>query len=461
MGYVIVFFFLLFSLPMFHVLSDSHISVGNQIIVSIPSRYDPTFHGKAFFMQNGELVPNFKAALSVDAVGGRYLCELAVFLGDVKVWNSGRFSRFYAAGSCILQLLETGLLQLSDSDGRVGWRIGAYGQGIKRLELKRTGNLILMDSENHTKWQSFDFPTDIMLWHQRLYAPAGLTSFINNSTLFYSFEIQHKQIALYLYSNDRSYSYWEFKPSKNRSIAFAELGSNGLKLFNSKYHKVAQIPSKGEEPIRFAALSRSGSLGFYHYSPHAGKFEASFQVINSTCDLPLPCGPCGICIPSNPSECMQALRCPGSIQSKCDKALSSGFCHSRDATKMVEMQGISTVLRGMPLKVNVNKEECASLCEKDCTCLAVLFSNKGNQQGCSLYELVGGVRQFQLGAGESYLVKFPEETGGSCGSTFGIKKLLLVIGGVVDGVAIMLILGGLILYLVKKKRQKDNRNENT
>ncbi|XP_058114151.1 PAN domain-containing protein At5g03700 isoform X1 [Magnolia sinica] len=445
-----------------HGLCDSHLSIGNQIIVPVPRKYDPSFlQGKAFFIHAGETVPDFKAALSVDTFDGKYLCELAVFLGEQKVWNSGRFSHFYPTGSCVLELLETGVLQLSDTSGRIGWRIGSYGQGVKMLQLQRTGNLILIDIENNTKWQSFDFPADIILWHQRLYAPAQLTSFSANSASYYSLQIRHDKIAMYLYSNSRNYSYWEFKPNKNRSISFAELGSKGLKLFNSQYHKIAQVPTNGQEPIRFLALSKTGNLRFYYYSPHSGKFEASFQLLNSTCDLPLTCGPYGICSSSSTCTCMGFSKWPKRVQSECDEAFSAGFCGSGDATKMVQLLGVTSVLRGIPQNVNVSKEECVSLCTEDCTCSAVLFSNSSNQQECFLYELVGGVKEVEKEIGMSYLVKVPKETNANCGSCFSIRKLLLLLGGVVDGVAVVLIFGGLVFYFLKKKRGKDMTSENT
>ncbi|XP_058114152.1 uncharacterized protein LOC131257014 isoform X2 [Magnolia sinica] len=402
-----------------HGLCDSHLSIGNQIIVPVPRKYDPSFlQGKAFFIHAGETVPDFKAALSVDTFDGKYLCELAVFLGEQKVWNSGRFSHFYPTGSCVLELLETGVLQLSDTSGRIGWRIGSYGQGVKMLQLQRTAS-------------------------------------------YYSLQIRHDKIAMYLYSNSRNYSYWEFKPNKNRSISFAELGSKGLKLFNSQYHKIAQVPTNGQEPIRFLALSKTGNLRFYYYSPHSGKFEASFQLLNSTCDLPLTCGPYGICSSSSTCTCMGFSKWPKRVQSECDEAFSAGFCGSGDATKMVQLLGVTSVLRGIPQNVNVSKEECVSLCTEDCTCSAVLFSNSSNQQECFLYELVGGVKEVEKEIGMSYLVKVPKETNANCGSCFSIRKLLLLLGGVVDGVAVVLIFGGLVFYFLKKKRGKDMTSENT
>lgn len=84
-------------------------------------------------METNQIEPNFKAALSVEAVNGKYSCSLEVFLGDVKVWNSGHYSRFYTWDECVLELTNDGDLRLKGPQDRVGWRTGTSGQ---RVEVK-------------------------------------------------------------------------------------------------------------------------------------------------------------------------------------------------------------------------------------------------------------------------------------------------------------------------------------
>lgn len=75
--------------------------------------------------------PNFKAALSVEPINGNYSCSLEVFLGDVKVWNSGHYSKFYISDICMLELTKGGDLRLKGSNKQVGWRTGTSGQGVE------------------------------------------------------------------------------------------------------------------------------------------------------------------------------------------------------------------------------------------------------------------------------------------------------------------------------------------
>ncbi|KAF2306515.1 hypothetical protein GH714_018938 [Hevea brasiliensis] len=70
--------------------------------------------------------------MSVEPIDGKYSCSLEVFLGDVKVWNSGHYSPFFTSERCVLELTKQGDLQLKGEKERVGWRTGTSGQGVER-----------------------------------------------------------------------------------------------------------------------------------------------------------------------------------------------------------------------------------------------------------------------------------------------------------------------------------------
>ncbi|GFY95749.1 D-mannose binding lectin protein with Apple-like carbohydrate-binding domain-containing protein [Actinidia rufa] len=285
---------------------------------------------------------------------------------------------------------------------------------MQRLHLLRSGNLALVDAFDQIKWQSFNFPTNIMLWGQRLNVKTRLTSFPTNSTSFFSFEIQHDKIALYLNSGKSKYSYWEFKPSDNRNITFIQVGNKGLNLFGDQYTKIARIPMPRLEPLRFLALgNETGNLGLYYYSPDNAKFEASFLAINTTCDLPSACKPYGICTLSDVCSCIRFITRDG-MNSGCSNGTSEKFCGKKHA-EMVELAGVTSVLKAPPV------------------------------EECFLYGLVRGVKQVGWGSGLSYMVKVPK-AGGQHGKSSGLKKWVLVVVGVVDGLIIVLVLG-LIYYL--------------
>ncbi|KAK8709557.1 hypothetical protein V6N13_060572 [Hibiscus sabdariffa] len=439
------------------------IHVGHKLSLAVPSEYSDGFVGRAFLMDDGNRVePSFRVALSAEANKGKYSCSLEVFLGDFKVWNSGHYSQFYTTDSCVLELSEDGDLLLMGPKDRVGWRTGTSGQGVERLQILKTGNLVLVDALNLVKWQSFNFPTDVILWGQRLDVSTRLTSFPRNSSSFYTFEIRHDRIALYLNSGKLKYSYWEFKPPENQNVSFVELDSKGLVLFDDEYKRITRIPSRRSVRslrLRLLALgNETGYLGLYFYSPKTNEFEASFQAINSTCDLPLACKPYGICTFSNACSCIQ-------LTTKEKDMDSTRFCDGAQA-EMLELNGVNTVLRDdAPKRVIVSKTACANLCLDDCKCVAASYSSDngaGNSRQCSLYGLVAGIKQVESGTGVSYMIKVPKGTryDHRKGS---VRKWVLVVVGVVDGLVVILILGGISYHLIQKRRKKlpGSNNNNT
>ncbi|XP_051130186.1 EP1-like glycoprotein 3 [Andrographis paniculata] len=436
-------------LPPQAVMSGSDIRNGYQVTVAIPSEYTQGFLGRAFVMENEQGMPHFRAAVTVEGVEEKenYSCSLDVLLGNVRVWSSGHLSRFHTAERCVLELAEDGDLRLKDQTGRIGWRSGTSGQGVERLTLLRTGNLVLVDDENSIKWQSFNFPTDTMLWGQKLSSQTRLTSFVRNSTLFYSLEIQDDNIGLFLnIGNPKSkkYSYWEYQPSSRHSVTFVQLSTFGLEIFDGD-HKFDQIrPPPGAEPIRFLAVDNStGNLRMYYYSSEENEFKALYQAINYTCDLPLSCRPYGVCMSSGSCSCIGGGGGSG-----------EGVCGGRGA-EMVEVEGVVSVLRGVEYKGNVSsKEECGEVCVDECECLAAEYLE--DQELCYVYEVVRGVKEGG-GGGVRYMVKVGggggrRDEGGKGGGGGGLKRWVIIVVGVVDGFIIFVVLGGLGWYYYFRSR---------
>ncbi|XP_020233464.1 PAN domain-containing protein At5g03700 isoform X2 [Cajanus cajan] len=447
------FLLLLLVLLFNYAFSESGVGVGYQLMVAVPVEYDMSFKGRAFLVETNQTAPNFRVALSIEAINGKYSCSLEVFLGDVKVWDSGHYSRFYTTEKCLLELTMDGDLRLKGPKERVGWKTGTSGQGVKRLQILRTGNLVLVDALYNIKWQSFNFPTDVMLRGQQLDVATRLTSSQSNSSLFYySFEIENKKVAMYLNYGKLRYSYWGFQPSMNRSITYVKLSSRGLVLFDVKYKKIAQIPAKGIHPLRFLALkNETGNLGLYYYSPEKGNFVASFQALNSTCDLPIACRPYGICTFSNSCSCIQLWTNEIKAGAGCSGGVSGGFCNGKEA-EMLELDNVSSVLKNVPKMVNISQKACANLCLKDCKCAAALYFGNASTgvAECYLYRVVLGLRQVDKSTGFSYMVKVPKGTGKNH-ERHSVKKWVLVLAGGVDGLILLLLVGGFGYWLVKRR----------
>lgn len=305
---------------------------------------------------------------------------------------------------------------------------------MQRLNLLRTGNLVLVDALNSIKWQSFNFPTDIMLWGQRLSSQTRLTSFPVNSTFFYSMEIQHDKIALFLNFNKSKYSYWEYHPSTNLNITFVQLTSTGLEIFNGS-RRFDQIKSTAREPLRFLSLQNStGNLILYHYSQERQKFEASYQALGFTCDLPLACKPYGICTSSGSCSC---IRLDG-LRPDCGEA------------EMLELEGVVSVLKSVGYSVG-SKQECAELCLDDCGCVAAQYDAELGE--CFTYNMARGIKQVERGGRVRYMVRVARGTNHGQVRGSGLKKWVLIVVIVVDAFVIFLVLGGVGYYLIWRRRK--------
>lgn len=318
---------------------------------------------------------------------------------------------------------------------------------LQRLEIQSTGNLVLLDAMKMIKWQSFNFPTDVMLSGQRLDVATQLTSFPKDSTFFYSFEVLRDKIALFLNLNKLKYSYWEYKPRENKTVNFVRLGSKGLDIFDDNSHRIGRI----EQPlIRFLEVgNKTGNLGLYSYKPEKGKFEASFQAVNNTCDLPVACKPYGICTFSNSCSCIKVVS-----NGDCSSNEEEGFSMKRLCDhEMVELEGVTTVLRNGTQVRNINKERCEELCKKDCECRAASYSV--SEECCVMYGIVMGVKEIKRVSGLSYMVKFPKGVRLSDEKS-NVRKWVVGLVGGIDGFVILLLLSGFAFYFIRKRRKSSS-----
>ncbi|XP_010529914.1 PREDICTED: G-type lectin S-receptor-like serine/threonine-protein kinase SD2-5 [Tarenaya hassleriana] len=445
--------FLLCLLSKLQGICKSDIGLGYALTLATPAEFNAGFVGKAYIIQTEQTEPSFKAALAIEANEGRYSCSIEVFLGDVKVWSSGHYSKLYVFDKCVLELTKDGDLRLKGRKKHVGWRTGTAGQGVEKLQLLSTGNLVLVDEMGLIKWQSFNFPTDVMLQGQRLDVATQLTSFPSDSNMFYTFEVLRDKIALFVNSGQVKYSYWEYKPAKNQNVNFIRLGLEGLDLFDDNSHKIARIePERTERTqlFRFLAVgNRTGNLGLYSYSSEKGKFETSFQALNDTCDLPLACKPYGICTFSKACSCIKiATKEENSMDSDCGEEISGEKRRSLCGHEMLGLDGVKTVLKNGTRVNNVSKEACKEMCQKDCKCAAAMYS----EEGCFIYGIVMGVRQIESVPRLSFMVKVPKGGRLSDGKS-GVRKWILGLVGGVDGFVILLVLIGVTYYFIRKRRK--------
>ncbi|KAK1667617.1 hypothetical protein QYE76_055776 [Lolium multiflorum] len=447
---------------------DFHL--GARFAVHLPASYYPGFAERTTVLEAaGERQPRFAAAVSLEAgTQGYYLCSLVVVLGDVTVWSSDRPVQELAAGGlCQLELAENGQLRLTDGAGVARWWSGTAGLGAKALHLdSRTGNLLLLDDKNNTVWQSFDKPTDKLLPGQWLRLPSYFaTTLTKMSPAFYSVELDGDKIAAYLYFGLLRYSYWELIPSRNQTMAFAGMSKSGLTMFDRRRRPVARMsPALKKEPVRFLALGDDGNLGLYVFDRRNNKFRASYNAL-AFCELPLACGVHGVCSASGRCTDFAARRLePAPIGTLvCNATSTRSVVHD-----MMEMRGVTTVLKAASPLANVTVKKCVDLCLSSCSCAAALYVEEVNDGSvtadrgvCSHYELTAGVREVISGSNSprySYWVKvlkgkICQEDEEDYSATNSLLAKILIIFGTVDVMGLILFAGLCVYYFFCLRRR--------
>ncbi|TYH54582.1 hypothetical protein ES332_D09G179200v1 [Gossypium tomentosum] len=104
-------------------------------------------------------------------------------------WMANRDKPVNGKGSK-LSLHRDGAFVLTDVDGSITWEANTRTTYVERAELLDNGNLVLKNSSGKVVWQSFDFPTDTLLPHQRFTKSKKLISILgrgNYGTGYFNF----------------------------------------------------------------------------------------------------------------------------------------------------------------------------------------------------------------------------------------------------------------------------------
>ncbi|KMT14661.1 hypothetical protein BVRB_4g074290 [Beta vulgaris subsp. vulgaris] len=112
---------------------------------------------------------------------------LAIYMGSlddedsspVVVWCANRDHPVH--DDATLSLTSEGDLVLRDADGSFVWSTNTSGHSVKSIELQENGNLVLLNGKGEAIWDSFEFPTDTLLYDQALPVGRRLTSSTSTS----------------------------------------------------------------------------------------------------------------------------------------------------------------------------------------------------------------------------------------------------------------------------------------
>lgn len=337
------------------------------------------------------------------------------------VWSANRNN---PVGKNAVVLLEAdGNLSLREENGSLVWSTNTSKQGIVGMYLDDyRGNLALFNSSNQTIWQSYDYPTDLLLPGQLLSPGMRIVSRVSDqdpSEGSYSLAMEVGGLALY----DLSFPgdpqpYWLFGCySKNDTFSVQHtcnqdhlfsltLPDATNALFMTNFNGTVPNQSKAPElcklntsacsnfllpfddwykavvyNISFLRIESTGFLRGYSYI--YGAWTLHFDLLqNNSCLLPSSCGSLGICSDGGHCACpagdafqqtSNPFGCSPAQHLSCGNATTNS---SNLHQHFLNLSGIDYFPISYAAAQNYTTlDSCLNTCLHDCSCLAVFYHN--------------------------------------------------------------------------------------
>ncbi|XP_020110244.1 G-type lectin S-receptor-like serine/threonine-protein kinase At5g35370 isoform X2 [Ananas comosus] len=374
------------------------------------------------------LYPNFTASslLFIDTGGVFLASRNGVF--QAAVYNPGaQQSRFYfsvlhaASGAAVwaanraapipdrsglVALTPLGLAVTSPS-GSLLWSTPPLAAPAAALRLLDSGDLALLDARNASLWRSFDHPADALVSDQPLRAGANLTASASDTDFAegdYRLAVTPADAALAWGGGGGSgwAQFWslagDVRSAKDRNapVAYMAANASGLYLYAADARVVFELPLP-PAPLRILRLGRDGALRISSYAAlnASAALGGDFVAPSGPCDLPLACGPLGLCSgSSNASTCACPPLFVASHSGGCELAangprlLSSSNCTTDDSN--LSYLGLRAGIEyfankyAAPTTSGGDGPACRSRCSGNCTCLGYFYDN--SSMSCYLLE---------------------------------------------------------------------------
>ncbi|KAL3640473.1 hypothetical protein CASFOL_015441 [Castilleja foliolosa] len=316
------------------------------------------------------------------------------------VWSANRNTPIPQAGE--LRLSDRGLT-LHDGSGQQIWSATqSLSSSVSSLQILESGNLILLDSTNNTVWQSFDFPTDVIVAGQKLPIGKSLVSSLNSEDLSqggYRLVVGDHDAMLQW----NGITYWkmsmETKAFRDTSspVAYMVMNLSGVYLIGDSIDVVVikiilNEALNGSSSFYIAKLDPTGFFSVVRTDDTDKSNTQDFRWPADNCRIPSVCGKCGVC--SNGGSCQCA---PGFHP---DPRKTNGDCVPTDRALVMPGQcnvssSNDTIIKYLnmredldyfsndfidPVMNSVNLSACENLCSRNCSCLGIFYSQ--NSSSC-------------------------------------------------------------------------------
>ncbi|CAK9155706.1 unnamed protein product [Ilex paraguariensis] len=373
----------------------------------------------------------------------------SMLISPTVVWSANRDSPVDV--NAVLKLTDDGDLVLEDEDGTFVWSTNTSGKQVSGMHLTEMGNLVLFDSNNARVWQSFDHPTDSLVFGQQLFSSQKLTASLstsNPSRGIHSLAVDDGSLVAYIESNPRQVY---FEDENQYTSVQLENGSFG----SFKFSPAATT--------QFVKLDPNGHLSVYGWTGRGIGWEPVEDLLSrdvSRCLYPMVCGKYGIC--SN-EQCRCAEPVPGekSFFNQTDfsqpnhgcSLLTPLSCYDSQHYSLLELK--NTTYFGFKSNLNdderIEVEDCKNTCLNNCSCKAVVFmSDWGSSNGvCHLLYEVFSLKDMSgevMSQNSCVFLKV---------SLFSPRRIPIILGYILGTVFGMLIPAG-ACFLIFKRITKSN-----
>ncbi|GKV23373.1 hypothetical protein SLEP1_g33108 [Rubroshorea leprosula] len=282
------------------------------------------------------------------------------------VWSANRNNPVGRGAK--LQLSQQEGLTLQDGDNTLVWSTNTSGKSVLDLTLTGEGNLQLFDGNNETVWQSFDHPTDSLVFGKTLVSGQKLVA---NASLLY-----------YQSSNSQS-------RNQTGQFYYAKFGSDNfgtLSFPGTEVHTASIV-------FTVLQLEYDGHLRAFWWTGSDWKEAYDlFEDRLDSCSYPLVCGEYGICSAVGPCSCPDAAK-NGSTYFRQINSSQQNFtcspynpisCKSPNQS-LLEVKDVDFALpnfgRGNYHQADI--ESCKQGCLKNCSCKYALFIHEHDSNSSS------------------------------------------------------------------------------
>ncbi|KAM6543714.1 hypothetical protein CsatB_008161 [Cannabis sativa] len=370
---------------------------------------------------------------------------------DTPVANSDKFV-FDENGRVFLQ-----------KGASVVWSIDTGGKGASAMELMDSGNLVLFGEDENSKiWESFDHPTDTLLWGQEFVEGMRLLSEPNSKNLSYFLEIKSGDMILSV-GFKTPQPYWSMKNDIRKTInkdgggvSMASIEGNSWKFYDKSRVLLWQFifsSNSGSNATWIAALGDDGVISFFNLENRESSGSSTQTKIPSdVCSTPQRC--------DSYYECFSdKCQCPSGLTSLPNPNCSTGLdsVSSCDRSKSPNTQlinagaGLYYFALGFvspSLKGDLNL--CKTSCQNNCSCVALFFQNSSGD--CFMFDKLGNFQNSDKGSSfVSYIKVSSRGSSSQSGSSNGKHFPYVVIIAISTVLVICLLVYLGYRYYKKKK----------